>query len=72
MSRKELGTCEALCSLFLFSFRSLSFCVLVWYYWEGAGVVGSNLNAATFLRVRGTMSGNESSSHKCPVLERLG
>lgn len=42
------------------------------YLRQGVGVVGSNLYAATFLRVRGTMSGNESSCHKCPVLERLG
>lgn len=41
------------------------------YVRQGVGVVGSNLCAATFLRVRGTMSGNESSCHKCPVLERF-
>lgn len=28
--------------------------------------------AATFLQVRGTMSGNESSPRKCPVVERFG
>ncbi len=42
------------------------------YLREGACVVGSNLHAATFLRVRGTMSGNESSPCKCPVLEGVG
>lgn len=55
---------EVLCLLFSFFFEG--------YFKEGAGVVGSNLYAATFLRVRGTMSGNESSPRKCPALERFG
>lgn len=37
----------------------------------GAGVVGK-VYAATFLLVRGTMSGSESNPCKCPVLERSG
>lgn len=57
---------EALPFLFFFFFLCEG------YLREGACVVGSNLHAATFLRVRGTMSGNESSPRKCPVLERVG
>lgn len=48
------------------------FFLFLFYLREGSGAVDTNLYAATFLRVKGTMSGSESSPHKCPVLEGLG
>lgn len=42
---------------------------MVFVAWVGA--LGNNMYAATFLWVKGTMSGNKPSCHKCPVLKIL-
>lgn len=42
---------------------------MVFVAWVGA--LGNNMYAATFLCVKGTMSGNKPSCHKCPVLKIL-